>query len=96
MAAAITEALQPAMAERAVELGAPINQETGAETAASRFYSHLPLRRMHCSISPSRLAVWRISKTDIRLSAIAGAVLAREGVFDLDDLRLYSSDTPLT
>jgi hypothetical protein len=94
LAAALIEALQPAMTERAVELGALINQETGAETAVSSFYSHLPLRRMHCSISPSRLAVWRVSKTNIRLSAMAAAVLAREGVFDLDDLRLYSSDTP--
>lgn len=91
LSAAITEALQPAMTERAVQLGALINKETGAETATSLFYSHLPLRRMHCSLSPNRLAVWRISKTNIRLSAMAAAVLAREGLLQLDDLRLYSS-----
>jgi len=89
LAAAINEALQPAMTERAVELGALINKETGAETAASLFYSHPPLRKMHCSVSPTLLAVWRVSKTDIRLSAMAAAVLAREGVFNIDDLRLY-------
>jgi hypothetical protein len=88
LASAITEALQPVMTKRAVELGALINKETGAKTAASLFYSHLPLRRMHCSLSPNRLTIWRVSKTDIRWSAMAAAVLTREGVLDLGNLRL--------
>ncbi len=93
LAAAIAEALQPAVTERAVELGALINKETGVETAASSFYAHLPLEKMYCSVSPSRLAVWRVSRTDIRLSAMAAVLLAREGVLELDDLRLYSTHT---
>lgn len=88
LAAAILEALQPAMTERAVELGALINQEKGVETAASLFYSQLPLMKMHCMICPERIAVWRVSKTDVRLSAMAAAVLCREGFLDFDHLKL--------
>jgi UDP:flavonoid glycosyltransferase YjiC (YdhE family) len=88
LASAIIEALQPAMTERAVELGSLINQEKGAETAASLFYSQLPLAKMHCSVCPDRIAVWRVSKTDIRLSAMTAAVLGREGLLDFDRLKL--------
>jgi hypothetical protein len=54
LAAAITEALQPAMTKKAIELGALINKETGAETAASLFT--LISRFERCIVLSARLS----------------------------------------
>jgi UDP:flavonoid glycosyltransferase YjiC (YdhE family) len=89
LAAAITEALQPGMTHRAVELGSIMKQEKGTETAALAFYHQLPLAQMHCALSPSHIAVWRVTKTNIRLGAMAAALLCREKLLDFDDLKLY-------
>jgi UDP:flavonoid glycosyltransferase YjiC (YdhE family) len=88
LGSAIIEALQPAMTERAIELRLLVSKEKGAETAASLFYSHLPLTKMHCFVCPDRIAVWRVSRTSIHLSAMSAAVLYKEGLLDFDHLKL--------
>ena len=89
LAEAITEALQPAMSAKALEMAAAINKECGSETGASAFHSQLPLRKMRCCILPGRVAVWKVARTDILLSAMAAALLISEAVVDIDQLRLY-------
>ena len=87
LASAINEALQPSVTEKAISLGASINQERGAESAVANFHAQLPLERMRCAVMPERIAVWRVAKTKICLSAMAAAVLIRERMLDIDGLR---------
>ena len=88
LASALVEALEPTMTEKAVELGSSINGEQGTDNGASSFYSQLPVRKMHCSILQGRTAVWKVAKSDLRLSALAVGVLTREGLIEFDDLKL--------
>ena len=88
LAIAITEALKPETTERAHGLGQRIEHEQGAENGADYFHRLLPIREMCCSLAPTRAASWRVGKTDIRLSALAAVVLMKEGLLDLDELRL--------
>jgi hypothetical protein len=95
LAAAITEALQPETAQKASALANSINHEEGPEAAALSFYTRLPINKMHCLLSPSRIAVWRVKRTKIRLSAMAAALLCQAELLDWKDLRLYVSSTLL-
>lgn len=89
LAAAIKEALKPESLERAAELSAKISKEHGAETGAKSFHKQLHLDTLRCHLSPGRAAVWRVKRTDIRLSAFAATVLGNEGLLDFSDLKLY-------
>ncbi|KAL5314993.1 hypothetical protein ACEPPN_017643 [Leptodophora sp. 'Broadleaf-Isolate-01'] len=89
LAAAITEALKPETLERAKELGSKIKEEKGAETGAKSFHDMLDVDHLRCSLAPSRVAVWRVKRTQTRLSALAAHVLANEGLLDFGDLKLY-------
>ncbi|KAK4964135.1 hypothetical protein LTR66_012461 [Elasticomyces elasticus] len=89
LAEAITEALKPTSLERAQELAERISQERGSDTGAQSFHQMLDVEKMRCSIAPSRVAVWRIKRTDVRLSALAATVLGNEGLLDFNDLKLY-------
>ncbi|KZF22019.1 glycosyltransferase family 1 protein [Xylona heveae TC161] len=89
LAAAIQEALQPSALERAKELGELIRSEKGCDVGARSFHRMLDLDKMRCMIAPSRVAVWRIRRTQIRLSAFAAAVLGNEGLLDFAELKLY-------
>ncbi|KAK5070166.1 hypothetical protein LTR64_002003 [Lithohypha guttulata] len=75
LADAIKEALKPASLERAAELSAKIKEETGAVTGAESFHK--------------QIAVWRVRRTDIRLSALAATVLGNAGLLNFEDLKLY-------
>jgi UDP:flavonoid glycosyltransferase YjiC (YdhE family) len=88
LAAAITEALKPAALEQAKELGAKIAEETGSETGAQHFHKELDIDNLRCSLDPSRAAVWRVKRTNIRLSAFAATVLGNEGIIQFNDLKL--------
>lgn len=88
LAAAITEALKPETLERAKELGSKIKEEKGAETGAKSFHDMLDVDHLRCSLAPSRVAVWRVKRTQTRLSALAAHVLANEGLLDFGDLKL--------
>lgn len=96
LADAIKEALKPELLERAAELSQKIKQEAGCEAGAESFHRQLHLADLRCSLSPSRVAVWRVNGTDIRLSALAATVLGNEGLLDLTDLRLYRPREYLT
>ena len=88
LAEAIQEALKPQSLERAAELSARISQEKGAETGANSFHRQLRLDTMRCHLAPSRAAVWRVRRTDIRMSTFAATVLGNEGLLDFGDLKL--------
>lgn len=89
LAEAITEALRPETKERAKEMAAKIADEKGSEGGAQSFHQMLDVDKLRCSLAPSRVAVWRVKKTNIRLSAFAAAVLGHEGLLDFNDLKLY-------
>ena len=89
LASQIREALKPESLTRAKELSEKIAKEKGTEAGADSFHKQLRLADMRCSICPDRVAVWRVRRTDIRLSALAAAVLGSEGLLDFTDLKLY-------
>ncbi|KAH0542669.1 hypothetical protein FGG08_002992 [Glutinoglossum americanum] len=89
LASSILEALKPAVLERASELGSKIAQEQGSEAGARNFHDMLNPDNLRCNLAPSRTAVWRVKRTDIRLSALAATVLFNEGLLDLQHLKLY-------
>lgn len=88
LAAAILEALKPTTLSRAQGLGASIASETGTETGAQSFHDNLNVDSLRCTLAPSRTAVWRIKRTDVRLSAFTAATLGNEGLLDFNDLKL--------
>jgi UDP:flavonoid glycosyltransferase YjiC (YdhE family) len=89
LANAIKEALKPESLERARELSEKIKQETGCESGCESFHKQLCLDTLRCSLYPRNVAVWRVKRTDIRLSALAATVLGNEGLLDFTDLKLY-------
>jgi len=88
LADAILEAIKPETLAKAKELGASIKEEKGNELGAKSFHDHLDMDSMRCSLSPSRVAVWRIKRTQTQLSAFAANVLSSEGLLDFSDLKL--------
>lgn len=88
LADAIKFALEPATSEKAASLAAMIEAEHGADDGAISFQNHLNVDKMRCSLDPDRAAVFRIKRTQIRLSALAFAVLNAEGKLELDDVKL--------
>ncbi|KAK3329728.1 glycosyltransferase family 28 domain-containing protein [Apodospora peruviana] len=91
LAAAVLEALKPETQTRAKELGAKISEEQGPDVGGKSFHEFLSTDNMRCSLAPSRVAVWRVRRTKTRLSALAGAVLVKEGYLKYSDLKLYRS-----
>jgi len=88
LAAAILEALKPTTLSRAQGLGSSIASETGTETGARSFHDKLNVDSLRCTLAPSRTAVWRIKRTDVRLSAFTAATLGNEGLLDFNELKL--------
>ncbi|ETN42819.1 uncharacterized protein HMPREF1541_01977 [Cyphellophora europaea CBS 101466] len=89
LASQITKALEPASLERAKELSDRIKAENGSEDGAASFHRQLHVADLRCTLCPDRIAVWRVKRTDIRLSALAATVLGNEGLIDFNDLKLY-------
>ncbi|KAK5658750.1 hypothetical protein OQA88_1560 [Cercophora sp. LCS_1] len=89
LATAIGDALKPETQARAMVLGARISDEQGADVGGKAFHQFLGLENMRCSLAPSRVAIWRVRRTKTRLSALAAAVLVREGELKYKDLKLY-------
>lgn len=88
LAAAITDALKPETLAKAQELGAKIKEEKGTEEGGKSFHDHLNVDSMRCSLAPHRVAVWRVKRTQTRLSALAANILASEGLLSFADLKL--------
>lgn len=88
LAAAIQAALQPAMLQKARNLGSKISRERGSENGMKSFHDHLPLQVMGCSVAPHRVAAWKVRKMKMKLSAVAATVLRKEGLLDFRQLKL--------
>ncbi|KAK3989155.1 sterol 3-beta-glucosyltransferase [Cladorrhinum sp. PSN332] len=91
LASAIEECLKPETQARARELGQKIREEQGADVGGKAFHQFLDVDKMRCSLAPSRVAVWRVKRSQVRLSALAAAVLVKEGWLKYSDLKLYRS-----
>ncbi|CAD6441773.1 343908a9-456e-46f3-8016-4f35469529bc [Sclerotinia trifoliorum] len=91
LAAAITDALKPETLAKAQELGARIKEEKGTEEGGKSFHDHLDVDNLRCSLAPHRVAVWRVKRTQTKLSALAANVLASENLINFADLKLYRS-----
>lgn len=96
LAEAITTALRPETQARAKELGEKIRQEKGTDLGAKSFHDFLDYDKLRCSLAPSRTAVWRVRRTQVRLSALATAVLVKEGLLQYSDLKLYVAMLKMT
>ncbi|KAF7551394.1 hypothetical protein G7046_g7738 [Stylonectria norvegica] len=88
---AIKFCLQPNTLERATEMGHRIREEQGTDVGGKSFHDHLDVDSLRCSIAPSRNAVWRVRRTEVRLSPLVAAVLVKEGLLKYSDLKLYRS-----
>ncbi|KAH7391173.1 hypothetical protein DE146DRAFT_663682 [Phaeosphaeria sp. MPI-PUGE-AT-0046c] len=89
LAESITKALEPQTLERAHELCDKIKQENGSQTGAQAFHQMLDYENLRCALIPSRPAVWRVKRTQVRLSAQAATVLAQEGEINFSELKLH-------
>ena len=88
LAESINTALKPETLDRAKELAASISHEDGSQSGAQSFHQFLDMDNLRCSLAPSRAAVWRYKRTDVRFSALAATVLGNEGLLDFKDLKL--------
>jgi hypothetical protein len=92
LAAAIMEALTPGTLQRAAGLAARMSKERGAEAGAESF--HRQLRTVRCALIPTRVAVWQLKRTKIKLSAFAAFELCVKGLIDVNDLKLQVPSLP--
>ena len=88
LAEAIKFCLEPTTLEQANVLGERIREEKGTDVGGQSFHDHLDMGSLRCSVAPSRTAVWRVTKTKVRLSALAAAVLVDQNILQYSDLRL--------
>jgi UDP:flavonoid glycosyltransferase YjiC (YdhE family) len=88
LADAITQALKPESLERAKELAEKIKQEQGSQNGAQNFHQMLKYDDLRCAVAPYKPAVWRIKRTQVRLSAMAATVLTQAGELSFSDLKL--------
>ncbi|KAI1415006.1 glycosyltransferase family 1 protein [Hypoxylon sp. FL1857] len=89
LAEAIRVAMKPETQERARELGEKIREEKGTDVGAQCFHKHLDVDRLRCALAPSRVAVWRLRRTQVYLSALAAATLVSNGYLRYSDLKLF-------
>lgn len=88
LAAAISVCLQDDTQERAKELGLKIASEKGVDEGGQLFHKHLDIDSMRCALAPHRTAVWRVRRTQVRLSPLAATVLVERGLLKYSDLKL--------
>lgn len=88
LSAAIKVALSADTVKKAELMGISMATENGCTNGAESFHANLPLKRMQCSLIPSRTAVWRVKRSGVRLSALAAAVLEEQGLLTYADLKL--------
>ncbi|ORX93206.1 hypothetical protein BCR34DRAFT_594746 [Clohesyomyces aquaticus] len=89
LAEAIQEALRPESLERAQELSEKIRQEQGGQNGAQYFHQMLKYEDLRCMVAPTRAAVWRVKRTQVKLSAMAATVLAQEGELNFNELKVF-------
>jgi UDP:flavonoid glycosyltransferase YjiC (YdhE family) len=91
LAAAIRAALEPAIVQRAKELGDQVHQESGVDAGVTSFHQSLQHSNLGCSIASTHAAAWKVRKTNIRLGCGAAAVLVDRDLLDIDKIELYVS-----
>ncbi|KAF2833730.1 UDP-Glycosyltransferase/glycogen phosphorylase [Ophiobolus disseminans] len=89
LADAINFCLKPDSLARAKELASKIATERGSDTGAQSFHQYLEVDRLRCTLAPTRAAVWRVRRTQIRLSAFAACTLANAKLLDFHELKLF-------
>ncbi|KAK3699130.1 hypothetical protein LTR37_016604 [Vermiconidia calcicola] len=89
LAEAINFCLKPESQERAQDLANKIAKEKGSDVGAQSFHQHLDVDKLRCTVAPSRTAVWRLKRTQVRLSAFAACALANAGLLDFNELKLF-------
>jgi UDP:flavonoid glycosyltransferase YjiC (YdhE family) len=88
LAESINKALEPQSLERAQELCNKIKQENGSQKGAQAFHQMLKYDQLRCAVTPTKPAVWRVKRTQVRLSAQAATVLAQQGEINFSELKL--------
>ena len=88
LAAAINEVLQPVVLDRAEVLGTLIDGENGVVSGCASLHQHTEAQCIKCSIAPHRVAVWRVKKKEICLSALAATALLNARLLRVQDLKL--------
>ena len=88
LAESITKALSPEIKTAVKEMSEKIANENGATDAAASFHAAVNMETMRCLLSPDNVAVWRVKKTNIRLSGLAAATLIDNGFLSLTNLKL--------
>jgi UDP:flavonoid glycosyltransferase YjiC (YdhE family) len=88
LADAINEALKPESLERAQELSQKISKEQGDQVGAQSFHQMLKVDDLRCAVAPNHPAVWRVKRTQVRLSALAATILCQEGELNFAELKL--------
>lgn len=86
LSTAIKAALQPEVRETVLSLASIMNRESGSQDAANSFHSALDMDALRCSLAPNRAAVWRVKRTNIRLSALSAIILIEEKILSFKDL----------
>ena len=89
LADAINFCLKPESQDRAKELADKIAQEKGTELGAQSFHQQLDVDKLRCTLVPSHVAVWRLRRTQVRLSALAACTLANAGLLEFKELKLF-------
>ena len=88
LAESIKNALGPEIQTAVKEMSAKIATENGATDAAASFHKAVNMDTMRCLFCPDDVAVWRVKKTNIRMSGLAAATLVDNGFLSLRDLKL--------
>ncbi|KAF3938145.1 hypothetical protein ABW19_dt0210495 [Dactylella cylindrospora] len=88
LADAIRFALSPEAQTAAGGIAGKIKQEAGTVTGSDSFHASLDKQRLRCLVDPRRAAVWRVKRTEVRLSAVGAAFLQSKGLLDYNDLKL--------
>ncbi|KAI0626095.1 Glycosyltransferase family 1 protein [Pyrenophora tritici-repentis] len=89
LAGAINEALKPESLRQAQELCEKIKQENGTHKGAQSFHQMLNYEEMRCAVMPDKPAVWRLKRTQVKLSAKAATVLAQQGEVNFSEMKLF-------
>lgn len=84
----IREALKPETQAKARELSEKMKGEDGVSVAAEQFHSLQSTQKFACFLCPDRVAVWRVRRTNVQLSAFATAVLTKNGRLKPRDIKL--------
>ncbi|EPS38046.1 hypothetical protein H072_8187 [Dactylellina haptotyla CBS 200.50] len=88
LAESIKFALSPEAQTAAGLIADKIKQEAGTVTGSDSFHGSLDKQRLRCLVDPRRAAVWRVKRTEVRLSAVAAAFLQSQGLLYYSDLKL--------